>query len=181
MLTKSAVSLEEVSITGSKSPLNTPQMGILSLSRESIKHIPTIFGEVDVIKALQTQPGVSAGTEGLSGMYVRGGNDDENLYMLDGIPIYKITHLGGLFSALNVEAVIVKGKTSFAASVRRSWLDVLSVPALAIMNQKSKSKGEKTFGGYAFTDANLKINHIFNNRSSTYLMFYYGNDNTVLS
>jgi hypothetical protein len=229
MLTKSTVSLDEVSITGSKSrALNMPQMGVLSFSQEGIKHIPTLFGEADVVKALQTQPGVSAGTEGLSGMFVRGGNDDGNLYMLDGIPVYKITHLGGLFSALNVEAVqdvtfykssfpsryggrlssvldvrtrdgdllnyhgslmlgltsanvniggpIVKEKTSFAASIRRSWLDVLSVPALAIMNQKSKSKGEKTFGGYAFTDANLKINHIFNNRSSANLLFYYGND-----
>ena len=55
-----------------------------------IKTIPTLFGEADVIKALQTQPGVSAGTEGLAGMYVRGGNGDENLYMIDGIQLYQV-------------------------------------------------------------------------------------------
>ena len=228
-LSKSTVQLDEVSVTGARTnALNTPKMGTLSLSREGIKRIPTVFGEADVIKALQTQPGVSAGTEGMSGMYVRGGNEDENLYMIDGIPLYKITHLGGLFSAINVEAMrdvtfykssfparyggrlssvldvsiregdlldyhgsltlgltsanlnfegpIVKDKTSFTASVRRSWLDVLSIPGLAIMNRASKSKGEKTFGGYAFTDANIKLKHTFNSRSSANLMFYYGND-----
>jgi hypothetical protein len=228
-LTKSDILLGEVSVTGSRTnALNTTQMGMLSMSKEGIKQIPTVFGEADIIKALQTQPGVSAGAEGMSGMYVRGGNEDENLYMLDGIPLYKITHLGGLFSALNVEAVqdvtfykssfpsryggrlssvldvraregdlsgyhgslalgltsanlnfegpIIKEKTSFMASVRRSWLELLSVPGLAIMNQASKSRGEKTFGGYAFTDANLKLKHIFNSRSSVDLMFYYGND-----
>jgi outer membrane receptor for ferrienterochelin and colicin len=228
-LTKSDVQLDEVNVTSSRTNiLNTTQMGTFLLSQESIKQIPTVFGEADVIKALQTQPGVSAGSEGLSGIYVRGGNEDENLIMLDGISLYKIMHLGGLFSAINVEAIqdvtfykssfpsryggrlssvldirtrdgdldtyhgsfalgltsanvnlkgpISKDKTSFAASARRSWLEVLSIPGLAIINELSKSKGEKTFGRYAFTDANLKINHIFNSRSSVNLMFYYGND-----
>ena len=229
MLNKSDILLEEVSITGSKvSTLNTSQMGTLSFSQENIKSIPSIFGEADIIKALQTQPGVSAGTEGLSGMYVRGGNEDENLYMLDGIPVYKIVHLGGLFSAINEEAIkdvtfhkssfpsryggrlssvldvrtregdlfnyhgsmmlgltsanfniggpLIKGRTSFTVSARRSWLEGISEPVLAIKNQKNKSKGEKTFGRYAFTDANVKLSHIFNNRSTASLMFYYGND-----
>lgn len=229
LLTRSDIQLGEVNVTASKpNVLNIPQMGVISLSQEGIKNIPTLFGEADVIKALQTQPGVSAGAEGLSGMYVRGGNEDENLYMLDGIPVYKILHLGGLFSAINVEAVqditfykssfpsryggrlssvlnvrtregdmkkyhgslmlgltsanvnidgpIIKEKTSFAASIRRSWLEVLSVPGLAVMNKNSKSKGEKTFGRYAFTDANVKLNHIFNSRSSANLIFYYGDD-----
>lgn len=229
MLTKSNVQLDEVNVTGSKRyELNAPEMGVLSFSQEDIKNIPVMFGEADVIKALQVQPGVSAGAEGLSGMYVRGGNEDENLYMLDGIPIYKIMHFGGLFSAVNVEAIqdvkfykssfpsryggrlssvldvrtregdmstyhgsimlgltsanvnidgpLIKGKTSFVASVRRSWLEVLTIPGLAVMNRKNKSKGEKKFGRYAFTDANVKLKHIFNDRSSANLMFYFGND-----
>lgn len=228
-LTKLNVQLDEISITGSKRyELNTPEMGVISFSQKDIKNIPVMLGEADVIKTLQTQPGVSAGAEGLSGMYVRGGNEDENLYMLDGIPVYKIMHLGGLFSAVNVEAIqdmkfykssfpsryggrissvldirmregdmstyhgsimlgltsanlningpIIKGKTSFAASVRRSWLEVLTVPGLAVMNRKNKSKGEKKFGRYAFTDANVKLKHIFNGRSSANLMFYFGDD-----
>lgn len=80
-------------------------MGTLKISQKTVKSIPTLLGESDVIKTLQTQPGVSAGTEGLAGMYVRGGNGDENLYMIDGIPLYQVNHLGGLFSAFNAEAL----------------------------------------------------------------------------
>ena len=50
-------------------------------------------------------PGVSAGTAGLAGMYVRGGNGDDNLYMIEGNPLYQINHVGGLFSSFNAEAV----------------------------------------------------------------------------
>lgn len=130
MLTKSVAQLDEVNVTGSKShTLNVPQMGVLSFSQKGIKDIPTLFGEADVIKALQTQPGVSAGTEGLSGMYVRGGNEDENLYMLDGVPIYKITHLGGIFSAINVEAVqdVTFYKSSFPSRYGGRLSSVLDV------------------------------------------------------
>lgn len=229
LLERSEMQLDEVTVTSRRTDeLTTPQMGTLRVSGEDIKRIPTVFGEADVIKALQTQPGVSAGTEGLAGMYVRGGNEDENLYMLDGIPLYKISHLGGLFSAFNVEAVrdvtfykssfparyggrlssvldvrtkdgdmyryhgsatlgltsgnlnfsgpIVKDRTSFAASVRRSWLEALSAPGLAIMNKQQESEGKKTYGQYSFTDVNLKVNHRFNSSSSAYVNFYYGND-----
>lgn len=223
--------LNEVIITGESKAENliqSPQMGKLSLSQTEIKNIPVIFGEADVIKALQTQPGVAAGTEGLAGMYVRGGNGDDNLYMMDGHPLYQINHLGGLFSAFNTEAIkevnffksafparyggrlssvvnvvskdgdlkeyhgaamigltsgsfniggpIIKNKTSFNASVRRSWLDVISIPALAIINKKKEADGEKTVARYAFTDLNLKLKHHFNNRSEAYINFYFGQD-----
>lgn len=64
-----------------------------------------LFGESDVIKALQMQPGVSEGQEGMAGMHVHGGNADENLYMLDNVPLYQVNHFAGLFSAFNAEAI----------------------------------------------------------------------------
>jgi hypothetical protein len=70
----------------------------------------------------------------------------------------------------------VKGKTSFAASVRRSWLEALSVPGLALMNNKDREAGKKTFGHYAFSDVNLKVNHHFDARSRASVNFYYGDD-----
>lgn len=228
---ESGEQLDEVVVTGnnaSQNPVVTPQMGELKVSQKLIKSIPTLFGEADVIKTLQTQPGVSAGTEGLAGMYVRGGNGDENLYMIDGIPLYQVNHMGGLFSAFNAEALkdvefyksafparyggrlssvvdvhtkdgnmkeyhgsamlgltsgnlnlegpIIKDKTSFNASVRRSWFDALTAPALAIWNATEKKEGKKRSGRYAFTDVNLKVNHHFNNRSQGYVNFYYGQD-----
>ena len=108
ILLESGEALAEVVVTGSndtQNPIQAPQMGTIKITRKMIKTIPTLFGEADVIKALQTQPGVSAGTEGLAGMYVRGGNGDENLYMIDGIQLYQVNHLGGLFSAFNAEAL----------------------------------------------------------------------------
>ena len=64
-----------------------------------------LFGESDVIKALMMQPGVTESTEAMAGMNVHGGNADENLYMLDNVPLYQVNHFGGLFSAFNAEAI----------------------------------------------------------------------------
>ena len=83
ILLESGEALAEVVVTGSndtQNPIQAPQMGTIKITRKMFKSIPTFFGEADGIKALQTQPGVSAGTEGLAGMYVRGGNGDEKLY-----------------------------------------------------------------------------------------------------
>ena len=53
------------------------------------------WGRPDIIRTLQLTPGVSAGTEGISGLYVRGGNSDENLFLVDGNPVYQVNHIGG--------------------------------------------------------------------------------------
>lgn len=85
--------------------LRSAQMGMTVMSQQAIKSVPTLFGEADVIKALQLQPGVSAGTEGFAGMFVRGGENDENMFLIDGSPVYQMNHVGGLFSAYNAEAI----------------------------------------------------------------------------
>lgn len=86
-------------------PLLSPQMGKLEISQQTLKATPVMFGETDIIKTLQLMPGVAVGTEGFSGMYVRGGNVDENLFLLDGNPVYQVSHVGGIFSAFNSEAI----------------------------------------------------------------------------
>lgn len=83
----------------------TNEIGAKKLTAGEIKGTPVMFGESDVLKALQTQPGVSEGQEGLAGMHVHGGNADENLFMLDNVPLYQVNHFGGLFSAFNVDAI----------------------------------------------------------------------------
>lgn len=223
--------LEEVVILGSstskQSVLNT-QMGALEINQQTIRSTPTMFGEADIIKTLQLTPGVSSGTEGTAGMYVRGGNVDENLFLIDGNPVYQINHIGGIFSAFNSEAVsgmdffksgfpsryggrlssvvdvhtkegnmkeyhgsatlglisgnlnlegpIIKDRTSFNIALRRTWLDVLSAPAVAIANGITKKDGSRLRARYAFHDLNLKVNHIFNDRSRMYFSLYNGND-----
>ena len=70
-----------------------------------IKTVPTLFGEADLVKALQLLPGVQAGSEGSTGMYVRGGGPDENLFLLDGIPVYNVNHMAVSFSVFNPDAI----------------------------------------------------------------------------
>ncbi len=84
---------------------NQVQTSKIVIPIEQIKKIPALFGEVDVLKVLQLLPGVQAGGEGQNGLYVRGGSPDQNLILLDGVPIYNVSHVGGLFSVFNGNAV----------------------------------------------------------------------------
>jgi outer membrane receptor for ferrienterochelin and colicin len=81
------------------------QMSQVTVPIELIKKVPALLGEVDVLKALQLLPGVQAGTEGQNGLYVRGGSPDQNLILLDGVPVYNVSHLGGFFSVFNGDAI----------------------------------------------------------------------------
>ena len=217
---KQNMQLAEITVLSDK-----PEVGVLSTQTGSmdiplmhIRNVPALMGEADVLKSLQLLPGVQSGTEGTAGIHVRGGGPDQNLFLLDGVPLYNVDHLFGLFSVftpeavkkvtlykgsfparfggrlssiidvrtndgdkehyhgsvsvglisskLNFEGPIVKGKTSFNVSARRSYLDLLAKPFM--------SDDEKF--GYYFYDTNVKINHIFNDRSRLYLSSYHGKD-----
>jgi hypothetical protein len=99
--------LQEVTVVGTRqvSGVHTSQMGAIEIPVAQIKTIPSLFGETDLVKALQLLPGVQAGAEGFTGFYVRGGGPDENLFLLDGVPIYNINHMGGFFSVFNTDAI----------------------------------------------------------------------------
>lgn len=85
--------------------IETSELGAQKITAEEVKNMPAIFGESDVIKTLQMQPGVSEGSEGLAGMHVHGGNSDENLFSLDNVPLYQVNHFAGLFSAFNTDII----------------------------------------------------------------------------
>lgn len=80
-------------------------IGKADVSQALVKSVPALLGEADVLKALQLLPGVSSGTEGTSGLHIRGGGADENLVLLDGVPVYNAAHAFGLFSIFNADAV----------------------------------------------------------------------------
>ena len=103
----SSVELGEVTVTAKAIENNVTgsQMSTIDVPMLQMKKIPAIFGEVDVIKTLQLLPGVQSGTEGSAGMYVRGGGPDENLILLDGVPLYNVNHAMGFFSAFNADAI----------------------------------------------------------------------------
>lgn len=81
------------------------QMSKMEIPIDQIKRLPAIGGEVDLMKSLQLLPGVQSGGEGTSGLYVRGGSPDQNLMLLDGVPLYSVSHLFGFFSVFNADAV----------------------------------------------------------------------------
>lgn len=81
------------------------EMSVVEIPMAQIKMIPALLGERDIIKAIQLMPGVQSGGEGTSGLYVRGGGPDQNLILLDGVPVYNASHLFGFFSVFNTDAI----------------------------------------------------------------------------
>ncbi|MFY0686706.1 MAG: TonB-dependent receptor [Cyclobacteriaceae bacterium] len=97
--------LEEVVISAEEELAIAPQMSKIDLPVEQIQKMPVLMGEADVMKSLQLLPGIQGGTEGTSGIYVRGGGPDQNLILLDGVPVYNASHLFGFFSVFNPDAI----------------------------------------------------------------------------
>lgn len=212
--------LEEVVIVSDKAEagITATQMGAQEIPIAQIKNTPSILGEADVMKTIQLMPGVQAGVEGSAGLYVRGGGPDQNLILLDGVPVYNVDHLFDFFSVFTPEAVkkvtlfkssfparfggrlssvvdvrsndgdmkkyhgtlsvgllsskiqlegpIIRDKTSFNISARRSYIDLIAKPFMP--------KDDKI--SYYFYDINAKINHKFSDRSRLFLNFYNGKD-----
>jgi hypothetical protein len=99
--------LEEVVVSsqGSQRTLETPALGVNLLSMKAVKKITPAAGEVDILRSLQSLPGVSSVGEGANGLNIRGGQVDQNLILLDNMPIYNPTHLLGLFSLFPTDAI----------------------------------------------------------------------------
>ena len=107
--------LKEVEILSSKEEQVhlKVEMSTIDLSMDKVKTLPALLGENDIMKTIQLLPGVQTGSEGTSGLYVRGGGPDQNLILLDGVPVYNASHLFGFFSVFNSDAInstkLVKG------------------------------------------------------------------------
>ena len=213
----SSVNVQEVQVNDEANIVLKTQTSVIDIPIQQIKTIPALFGEVDVLKAIQLLPGVQS-SEGTSGFYVRGGGPDQNLILLDGVPVYNSSHLGGLFSVFNADAIktvrltkggfparfggrlssvlqidmkegnmkefkgdvnlglisskftlegpIVKNKTSFILSARRTYADLIIKPFLQ----------DNTDFNLYFYDLNAKINHKVSNKDRIYLSAYMGDD-----
>ncbi|MCP9770803.1 TonB-dependent receptor [Lacihabitans sp. LS3-19] len=98
--------LEEVRISANSSEQNVKRLGtgVTNLNIRTLKKLPSLLGEIDIIKSLYTLPGVTSVGEGASGFNVRGGNIDQNLILLDEAPIFNSSHLMGFFSVFNPDA-----------------------------------------------------------------------------
>ena len=127
----SDIELDEVVVTAKsrESGIESTKMGSIDVPVKLIQHTPALLGETDVLRTIQMTPGVQQGVGGASSLYVRGGNGDENLVLLDGAPVYKIDHLFGFFSVFTPEAVkkVTFYKTSFPARYNGRTSSVIDV------------------------------------------------------
>lgn len=97
--------IDEVSIVGSQSMLNSSGASIIALPLARIEKLPSLLGEPDIFKIVQRMPGVQTGVEGSSGFHVRGGSPDQNLILIDEVPVYNAGHLLGFFSIFNNDVI----------------------------------------------------------------------------
>ncbi|MFC2128386.1 TonB-dependent receptor plug domain-containing protein [Bacteroidota bacterium] len=139
------IDIEEVVVTGNRieNIVRRSQISMNEIQVKQIKNIPVLFGEVDVLKAIQLLPGVQSGSEGTSGFYVRGGGPDQNLILLDGVPVYNANHLFGFFSVFNADAIstvkLIKG--GFPARYGGRLSSVLDIRMKEGNNKKFKGEG----------------------------------------
>ena len=111
----SFIQTEEVKVTSERQDKNieSSNMSQTKIEVNSIKKLPVILGETDVLKSAQLLPGIQSGGEGSSALYVRGGGPDQNLILLDEATVYNASHLFGFFSVFNADAIkdinIIKG------------------------------------------------------------------------
>ena len=105
-MTSTLIALDEVMIVSDRfHNVKSTQMGFEHLNIKTIKEIPVVLGERDLIKAAQLLPGVQNMGEGSSGFYVRGSSADQNMFIINNIPIYNTSHMFGFFSAFNPDIV----------------------------------------------------------------------------
>ncbi|MEM1002408.1 MAG: TonB-dependent receptor, partial [Bacteroidota bacterium] len=156
-LLEDAGQLDEIVINAEESKkvnLRAPQMSVAKLSNKTIKQIPTVLGEVDVVKSIQLLPGVTNAGEGASGFNVRGGAEDQNLVLLDEAIIYNASHLFGFFSVFNVDAIkdvkLYKGGIPARYGGRASSV-------LDIRQKDGNSKDFKVSGGIGAISSRLAM------------------------
>lgn len=215
-----SIELEGVEIRGemSKQSSRSAQMSVMEIPLKQLQSIPALLGEKDALKVIQLMPGVQKGSEGTSGLYVRGGGPDQNLIILDDATVYNAYHLFGFFSLFNGDAIksleltkggfparyggrlssvldivmkdgnkekisgeagigllssrlvlegpIVKNKSSFLISGRRTYYDILAQPFIP---------SDLKLGLY-FYDLTAKANWEINSKNRVYLSGYFGKD-----
>jgi hypothetical protein len=102
-LTSGNFDLKTVEIKSRKNP--SEEGSKMSLPMSVIKELPSLAGQTDVMRSFQLLPGISGGSEGSTGLHIRGGSSDQNLVLMDDVPLYYVNHLGGFLSIFNAEAI----------------------------------------------------------------------------
>lgn len=144
-LSLSQALMTEVVVIAEEADRNIEAVGMSAdqIDVEAVKKMPALMGEVDIIKAIQLLPGVKSIGEGTSGFYVRGGNADQNLVLLDEAPIYNASHVLGFFSSFNPDAI--KDMQLYKGAMPARYGGRLS----SVLDIRMKEGNSKRFGGTA--------------------------------
>ncbi|MGJ8760600.1 MAG: TonB-dependent receptor [Polaribacter sp.] len=155
-LKEESESLDEIIIEGNVENLNvkTPQMSVNRLTSATIKQIPVVLGEADIIKSLILLPGVTSAGEGASGFNVRGGAADQNLILLDEAIVFNSSHLFGFFSVFNPD--VIKDVKLYKGGIPAKYGGRLS-SVLDIYQKEGNSKEFKVTGGIGLVSSRLLI------------------------
>jgi len=155
-LIEAAEQLEEIVVTQNieKMDIRKPQMSVNTLSVETIKKIPVILGEADIIKSILLLPGVTNAGEGASGFNVRGGAVDQNLILLDEAIIFNSSHLFGFFSVFNPDAI--KDIKLYKGGIPARYGGRVS-SVLDIFQKEGNSKEFKVNGGIGAVASRLLV------------------------
>src|SRR5690606_26933617 len=161
--------LDEVVVTSHTGQTNirSSQMSVNALSAETIKKIPVVLGEVDVIKSLTLLPGVSTAGEGASGFNVRGGAADQNLILLDEAILYDSSHLFGFFSVFNPDAI--KNLTLYKGAVPARYGGRLA-SVLEIQQKDGNNKKFSMTGGIGLISSRLLLEGPIQKEHSSFLV-----------
>lgn len=168
--------LNTIEIVSQNSIESNTEISTITLPIEMISQLPAFFGEVDIMRTFQLMPGVQSGREGTNAMYVRGGGPDQNLILLDDVPLYYVNHMGGFVSVFDLstvsKATLIKG--GFPARYGGRLSSVLDV-RLKDGNSK-QMKGVFTLGTLASKISvegpiNSKTTYLFSARRSLFDIF----------
>ena len=160
--------IAEVTILSENSKATKAQMSMVKMSAITIKELPVLMGEADLIKGIVMMPGVQTVGEMSSGFNVRGGNTDQNLVLLDGSPVFNTTHLFGFLSTVNPDAI--EDVTLFKGGIPASYGERIS-SVMEVQLKDGSDKNIRLNGGIGLINSRLTVEGPFGKKKKSTFMF----------
>ncbi|GHT11405.1 TonB-dependent receptor [Bacteroidia bacterium] len=174
------INLSEIVVHARNKNIDSRGLGNMRINMKQLRVSPLFFGERDIIKTLQFLPGVSAGMEGSSQLNIRGGTNDQTLYLMDDVPVYNQNHTFGFFSMFNSDALqsadIYKGGIPSVYGDRLSGVAAISLKD-GDFNQYKHSLSLGLLAGTAASEGPIlkdKLSYLFTARRSFLDLLYNG-------
>jgi hypothetical protein len=153
-LFEKSFAIAELTVLGENSKASKSQMSMIKMSAISVKELPVLMGEADLIKSMVMMPGVQSVGEMSSGFNVRGGNTDQNLVLLDGAPVFNVSHMFGFFSMINPDAV--EDVTLYKGGTPSSYGERIS-SVMDVQLKQGERKNLSVNGGIGLVDSRLTV------------------------